>query len=582
MFSRCVGLWIAVRYGVLPGALLALAAGNGAAQTGAGLLAPLPPDAPINLKRMYHGSPADARPAFRIALPPVAGVSVRDRDLGEFSPVARVLRALVEDAVRNASQPVRGKRRVAQRGRRRALAQQIRAFYQQASFAPIWIADRQWTRAGRSVLTRLQRASEDALELGIELPPAIGPNPADAKAVAAADLQLSQAVVRYARFARGARVDPLRISRLITVKRDIPAAEDVLKKVSGAEFAGDALHGYNPPHRGYVALRAKLAQIRGDADVEPHPPIAHGRTLRVGMRDSRVPLIRLRFGLSSAGDAKNATLYDTRVAGAVARFQRSRGLPANGRLTRATIAALSNNTRSRLINEVIANMERWRWLPQDLGQTHIIVNVPEYMVRVFRDGREIHSARAIVGKPKTPTPIFSDVMEYVVVNPYWNVPQSIIKNEMLPAYQRDPGYFVRKGYEVRAVGDRLVVRQPPGPRNALGFVKLLFPNRHAVYMHDTPSRRLFGAGRRAFSHGCVRVQDPFKLAGLALAGQKGWSEARLRRMIGGDERTIRMRRKIPVHLVYFTALIDESGELRLMNDVYGHSTRVRRALGLRG
>ncbi|MGE3645704.1 MAG: murein L,D-transpeptidase [Beijerinckiaceae bacterium] len=508
-------------------------------------------------------------------------------DVAEFTPLALAMRALLEPELKPAgaeagpSKSRRGGRRVV-RSRAPTEMQELAAFYAGRRFVPVWFENGAWSDRARSAITRLERAGEDALTLGLAVPGLPAAAKGAEKTIANAEVQLSRAVVRYAQNARGKRVDPRRISALIDVRLAIPAAAEILTKVGAAEFAGDALQAFNPQHPGYKALRAKLAEIRGPADEKILPPIALGRTLRVGMRDPRVPTLRLRFGLTAAADESQANLYDTQVAGAVAAFQRSRGLAANGRLTNATIRALSGSNRDRLTSEVIANMERWRWLPQDIGRTHFMANIPEYLVRMFRDGREIHSTRVIVGKTDNQTPVFSENMATIVVNPYWNVPQSIIKKEMLPAYQRNGDYFSRRGYEVRMRGNTITVRQPPGPRNALGYVKLLFPNRHAVYMHDTPSRGLFGASRRAFSHGCVRVQNPFKVAALALNGQNGLTESRLKSMIGRGERWINLKEKIPVHIVYFTATIDENGELRLFNDVYGHSARLRRAMGLNG
>ncbi len=598
----------------------------------AGIAVPPAPAAPVDLRRMYYRNPATAAPVFRVELPPAAefprsiklesrraaaadgaaasgpapvsgtsasapvdialpppvAVVIRDGEVRGYSPLAAHLRSMLTPALQQQARykrkRARGKKARRARWKTRKAFRALRPFaefYASRKFEPVWLSKGQWTDQARSALTRLHRANDDAIKLNIALPERLPvPTGAD-KDLAAAELLLSKVVARYARYARAGAINPLRVSSLITVKRDIPQTAEILARISSAEFAGDALRAYNPPHAGYVALRSKLAELRAREDEKKLPPIAFGRTLRVGMRDPRVPLIRLRLGLTAAEEGSE-NLYDTKVASAVARFQRSRGLRANGRLSRLTIKAMSRDNRARLINEIIANMERWRWLPANLGATHILVNVPEFRMRMFRDGAKVHSARVIVGKRKTQTPIFSDVMRYVVLNPYWNVPVSIIKKEMMPAFEKDPTYFTRNGYEVRDNGKRLVVRQPPGPRNALGYVKFLFPNRHAVYMHDTPGRHRFRYASRAFSHGCVRLQDPFKLAGIVLAGQKGWSEKRLRRMIGGKNRTITLRNKVPVHIVYMTARVDENDELVLFRDLYGHSRRLRALMGLRG
>ncbi|HEY8580787.1 MAG TPA: L,D-transpeptidase family protein, partial [Beijerinckiaceae bacterium] len=347
-----------------------------------------------------------------------------------------------------------------------------------------------------------------------------------------------------------------------------------------AEDAGAALWAFNPPHPGYAALRGKLEELRRETPAVARERIGPGPILKVGMKDPRTPLIRARFGIDASADADEGGLvYDTRVASAVADFQRAHGLPANGALTPRTIAALSGGQPARLEAEILSNMERWRWLPRDLGETRIEVNIPEFQVRLTRDGKLAHSARVIVGKPETQTPVFSDEMQYLVINPYWNVPPSIIRKEMLPAYAKDPTYFARRGYEVIQRKGQIIVRQPPGERNALGHIKFMFPNDHAVYLHDTPNRSLFRNDRRAYSHGCVRVDQPFQLAEAILPPD--WSEQRLRRMIGrGGERSVQLPTRIPIHLQYFTAFVDQGGKMQLREDIYGHSRRVQAALGL--
>jgi murein L,D-transpeptidase YcbB/YkuD len=243
-------------------------------------------------------------------------------------------------------------------------------------------------------------------------------------------------------------------------------------------------------------------------------------------------------------------------------------------------AALNGRPASSVpIADIVANMERWRWLPQDLGSRHIEVNLPEYALRVVENGKVIHQARVIVGKPETPTPIFSNRMQMVIVNPYWHIPPSIMKNEILPKLAADPNYATDRGYEVVYRGNSISVRQPPGERNALGFIKFLFPNQHSVYLHDTPTRGLFARQERAFSHGCVRVDQPFKLGEIVL-GADGYDEQRLRKMIGSGERTIKLKQELPIHLTYFTLFVDEAGRLQRREDLYGYDGKVRTALGI--
>jgi murein L,D-transpeptidase YcbB/YkuD len=228
-------------------------------------------------------------------------------------------------------------------------------------------------------------------------------------------------------------------------------------------------------------------------------------------------------------------------------------------------------------------MERLRWLPHELGKRHVFVNQPAYSADVMENGKSVWSTRVIVGRPTTQTAVFHDEMELVIFNPSWGVPPSIIAKEYLPKLRRDPGYLDRLGFKVvnqkgKVVPSRSVswssygnkipygIQQPPGEKNALGEVKFLFPNSHNIYMHDTPSRELFDEEERAFSHGCVRVQNPREFAAVIL----GWDQAAVDKNIATPKsEAVRLKEKIPVHLTYFTAWPDETGNMRYFEDIYG-------------
>lgn len=464
----------------------------------------------------------------------------------------------------------------------------MRAFYEARAYKPLWIADGGWTEAAKSVSARLAAAAEDGLDARAYTVPNLAGTP-DAKAVADADLRLSAAALLYAKDARGGRINLASISRLITPQLDLPDAGAVLTKLSEAGAKpGEALQAYNPSTAGYQALKTRLATLRGPAPTAVTPlRLPPGPALKTGMRDPRVPLLRAHFGLETrpAGTLDHAPGepedYDATVADAVAKFQRGRGLPGNGVLNVQTVLALADAGRPARASgseaELIVNMERWRWLPGDLGPDYILVNIPEYRLRAYRGGSLRDEARVIVGKPESRTPLFSGLMEYAVVNPSWYVPPSILKT-MAPKLA---GYGGKTwgGYEVVRRGGHVSLRQPPGERNALGFIKFMFPNQHAVYLHDTPNRSLFSAAKRDFSHGCVRVDDPFRLADAVLPD---WSEARLKKLIGKGERTIRLPAKLPVHLAYFTAYVDDGGTFRTLPDLYGYDAPMRAALGLPG
>jgi murein L,D-transpeptidase YcbB/YkuD len=455
----------------------------------------------------------------------------------------------------------------------------LSAYYAQAERSLIWTQDGAWTPAARAAMERLKAADEDGLDpADYAFPDAGLRKDATPLQWARADVKLSLAVLRYARDARGARIDLARLSALVTPKLAMPDVAEVLGKVSSAKDAGAALAAYNPPHPGYKALKERLAKLRESHPSQPSVRLPKGPILRVGMKDPRVPLIRARFNL--AKDTDGQTIYDERVASAVAAFQKERGLPDTGVLNAQTVAALSGPSVAQRASEIIANMERWRWLPAELGTRHIMVNVPEFRLQLVEGRNVVHQTRVIVGKEQSQTPIFSENMKYLVVNPSWTIPPSIMKKEILPGLASDPYYAARKGYKVIRRGDRIVVQQPPGERNALGFVKFMFPNQHAVYLHDTPNRNLFSASKRAFSHGCVRVDKPFELAEEIMGKDGKWTEERLRGLIGKGERTVHLSDPLPVHLTYFTLAVDERGEMKRFEDIYGLDRKVRAALNL--
>lgn len=416
---------------------------------------------------------------------------------------------------------------LARPGGDRALQQGFNPFYAGRAYQPIFVRDGIVSERGQQVLNRLARAGEDGLDPAayrIELPA----GQRNAESVARLELALAQAVARYASHASGGRTDPRRLSGYFDVAPPRIETTAALAALAGTADVAVAMDGFNPPHEGFRALRAKLVELRGE------------RREMTTTEASRLHALRER--------------------------------------------------------DIIANLERWRWLPRTLGETHIWVNSPDYHVNVVREGQVIHRTRAVMGRPETQTPVFSDAMSFIVFNPAWHVPHSIVRRSMLGSAVRNSGYFDRRGIQVMQGGrvidastinwasaniGRYSFRQPPGNANALGRMKFMFPNRHAVYLHDTPSRSYFAHTNRALSNGCVRVQNPEELAelllGIALPGD-AWSVARMRGIYGSGERTVRFRQAIPIHLVYFTMTVDATGRLVELPDVYGHNARVRAAL----
>jgi len=346
-----------------------------------------------------------------------------------------------------------------------------------------------------------------------------------------------------------------------------------------------------PDHELYLQLRAELARQRElEAKGEP-PPVPAGPKLERGSSGPRVEALRLRLGLPVAGAG-----FDDAVVEKVEQLQASHGLDADGVVGPATLAALNLSATDRIIT-IRVNLERMRWYLHDLAPTFVFVNIAGYQVYYLRDHKIVWSSPAIIGKPYRETPVFRSEITYLVLNPTWTIPPTILAQDMLPAQRRDRGYLDRKGIRVvdrngRAVPTSSIdwstarpgnfpyqLVQGPGPNNALGRVKFMFPNSYSVYLHDTPTRSLFEKSERAFSSGCIRVANPLELAALLLEDQSAWDRAAIDKAVAqGTTRTVKLSQPLPILLTYLTAWIDRNGTLQLRRDVYGRDEKVWRGI----
>jgi murein L,D-transpeptidase YcbB/YkuD len=395
-------------------------------------------------------------------------------------------------------------------------------------------------------------------------------------------------------------------------------------------FLGERKSRYNyyefaPLHPEYAQLRQALAAYRSQEQAGGWPLLPATLKLRPGQTSPAVAALRQRLlgGAGSPGggqpSAPPATLvslrdsggpgaagapvvgevYDAELVNAVKAFQRDAGLRPDGVVSGSTLRQLNIPISAR-IDQIILNMERWRWLPKRFEPSYLLVNIPEYTLHVIENGKEAFNMAVIVGKALNETPIFSDHMEYVVLAPYWNVPFSIIENELKDKLSADPNYLDRldmevvKGYGKKAVAVdpasidwagvtqenfKYTVRRRPGPNNDLGDMKFIFPNSNDVYLHDTPHRELFSQNQRSFSHGCVRVQNPLKLATYLLRDKPGWDQQTILDTIATRrERHVSLKAKLPVYLVYFTAWADADGHPHFRDDIYGHDKDLAREL----
>src|SRR5438128_1789962 len=372
-----------------------------------------------------------------------------------------------------------------------------------------------------------------------------------------------------------------KIRDLLAAKSDPIFASKRERAAAEAANAATALDEFSPPHEGYKKLKAMLAQMRAK------PPgakeIADGQLLKLNakapMEDARVPLLRDKLGLT--GDASDLR-YDAKLAEAVKKFQRANELPVTGNLDSKTIKELNGPPRDKQIDAVISNMERWRWYPRDLGKAYVIVNLPDFTLRVVHNDAQVWSTRIVIGKPDMPTPLLSETMKYITINPTWNVPPSIVYNEYMPVLQRDPMALERMGLKLVYNRDGSVhIYQPPGEANALGRIRFNFPNRFLVYQHDTPDKHLFAHDMRAYSHGCMRVQDPAKYAEVLFniaRPSENWTAEKIKRMFGTGEQDIQLPAQIWVLLTYQNAFVDDAGKLQIRRDIYNLDNRTLAAI----
>jgi L,D-transpeptidase YcbB len=365
----------------------------------------------------------------------------------------------------------------------------------------------------------------------------------------------------------------------------------VLTNVTTAKDASLALDSYNPPQKLYRALKAKLAELRGQSD-GPAVTIAEGPALRftparknqdaVVVEDPRVPQLRAKLGLTENADDDH---YDAKVAEAVRRYQDGADLRATGVLDDQTVKAINSPKHdSRLVDLVTVNMERWRWLPRDLGaasigDAYVILNIPDYTLKVMQHGSQVWTTRVVTGKPGIhATPLLTETMKYITVNPTWNVPPSIVYGEYLPALAQDPTVLQRMGLKLDHNPDGSVhISQPPGEANALGRIRFNFPNKFLVYQHDTPDKYLFAKEERAYSHGCMRVQFPDQYAAVLLGitePNEHYTADKIRGMYGHSEIDLKFPTPIPVNITYQTAFVDDSGKLQTRKDIYGNDSRM--------
>jgi L,D-transpeptidase YcbB len=486
---------------------------------------------------------------------------------------------------------------------------QLQEFYESVSYSPAWIRDDKPKPQALAIIEELQEADFDGLNAedydGSRWKERLirTQRPEDA---ARFDVALTVCVMRYVSDRNIGRVNPRHFKFGLTVEsKKFDLARYVRDRLVESQNVHTALEEVEPPFPGYKRTLAALRQYLklsslDDAEKLPTPSkgIDPGDPYPGTARLTR--LLRLLGDLPSEATVAPGDIYQGPLLEGVKSFQQRHGLAPDGRLGEQTLKQL-NTPLTRRVEQLRLTLERWRWVPQEFAVPPVVVNIPEFRLRTLDDkGRIALAMNVIVGKAfRHETPVFEKDMRFVVFRPYWNVPPGIQRSEIVPAVQRDRNYLSKNNYEVitrsgqvvtpGAITDevladlragKLIVRQRPGPTNALGLVKLMFPNEYHVYLHSTPAQQLFAKSRRDFSHGCIRVEKPAELTAWALSNNPGWTLERVQGAMerGQDNWQVNLTKPIPVLILYGTAVVDETGVVHFFDDLYGHDAALENVL----
>jgi murein L,D-transpeptidase YcbB/YkuD len=415
------------------------------------------------------------------------------------------------------------------------------------------------------------------------------------------DILLTDSLIRLAYHYNFGKVVPGDLDPNWNFSRQLQHEDPV--QILGAAIASESLEEFLketiPEPYFYSRLREALSRYREIQRTGGWPTVPPGATLRLGDRNERVAVLRDRLRITGdleEPEVSEPNLFDESVEAGVKAFQTRHSLDVDGAVGPKTLAALNVPVEARL-DQIRVNMERIRWVYRDLPPDFVLTDIAGFHVYLVRGGEIVWDARAQVGKPYRKTPVFRDTMNHLVFNPTWTVPPTILRKDILPKVQQDPNYLRRKNISVLDRNGKVldidsidwaslspgrfpyILRQEPGPNNALGRVKFMFPNAFMVYLHDTPSKTLFGRTQRAFSSGCIRVERPFEFAELLLNDPQKWNQAAIQQVLETQQtRTVMLEDPLPVLLLYWTAEMDETGRVHFREDIYGRDERILKAL----
>ncbi len=484
--------------------------------------------------------------------------------------------------------------------------QKLYFFYGARHFEPLWLSEGadgqvEFSANAEKIIDVFKQSELEGFRHADYITPEIDVSSVarDPASLAALETAFSAAAIRYAQDAFGGRINPRAVNDTWTITPKKINEAELLVKLAESNDPGKVLLALSPTQPEFLGLKQALAKFYDGSVIDAAITIPDGKLLKPGGKDERVTLLRQRLNVpepeipeTAGAEAAVDITYDEPLVEAVKAFQESLGLNGDGAIGPATIAALNGGSATTK-EDIIANMERWRWEPNEYGDFQVTVNIPEFRLWIMNKDEVHYTTRVVVGTPKHQTPVFNNEIRHIVVNPYWNVPSSIAVNEIKPHLLANPGYLSGQNMEM-LYGGKVVnasaidwtqtnikqfhIRQKPGPGNALGQVKFLFPNEHDVYLHDTPSKSLFSRSFRAYSHGCVRVENPMDFADALLALEPDMTADTLKAAFGDKERWFNLKNRIPVHISYFTLRVDADGTIRSYGDVYGLNQRLKELL----
>jgi murein L,D-transpeptidase YcbB/YkuD len=551
------------------------------------------------------------KPSFLILLIILASCVAKKQDLGQSKPdqdnrvsVNPVTNDL-KNRILNSKRPII----VMVGDDRTQLSDQVSKFYQLQNFQPVWTANGKVLPQASTFIKIIKHADNEGLQpsdyhlrdINITFSEIENSKePMDPNMLAKFDLLLTDAFILYVSDLINGRIEPQGVDLTWLKNQNKVDFNKIMNLGLGSNQFQSAISNYENPL--YKRLRTALIKYKIIQANGGWPVIPAGPKIEKGRRGERVRLLRKRLivtGDLNAESSDNSDIYDEKIERAVRKFQRRHGLAEDGIVGPDTLSELNVPVEKR-IEQITINMERYRWLPQNIAPRYIQVNIPSFHLDVIQNGKTVLSMPVVVGKPYWNTPLFSADMTYIILNPYWNIPRSIALEETLPKIHADPQYLSKHNIRVfqgwadgstaidpstidwSAVGSnnfKYRFSQKPGPYNPLGRIKFMLPNNYNVYLHDTSKKSLFKKQRRDFSHGCIRVQNPIGLAEYVLSTEPGWTREKIESEIRtGKSQSIVLPRPIPVYLVYFTAWVDDQGDTQFRQDVYGRDEALEQAL----